>query len=341
MERVVFKQLGSTRRSVIVRPGQGRDNAVLSLPGAPDKVMVITADPLSIIPSLGMEESAWLTAHLLASDLATSGVAPQFAVLDFNLPPELDMKDFEVYLKSLSSEFRRIGITTVGGHTGSYPGCDYTIAGGGVMFSFANRKTYVTPSMARAGDAIIITKGAAIATTGILARAFPNRIRNSLGESSLRKAQGYLRTCSTVKESLLASHLRLHAEITSMHDATEGGVIGGLYELAFACGKAVVVDPRSIYVSAETKIICSLFGLDPLVSLSEGTLIITCRPEATSKLRELLSRNHIATFAIGHIGRSGKGLWNSVGRGETKPLVPPAADPYWDAYSMAVEDGWN
>jgi len=340
LEKVVFENLGARRSSVLVGPGHGRDNAVISLPGK-RKVMVVTADPLSIIPSLGMERSAWLTAHLLASDLATSGVAPQFAVLDFNLPPKLGTEDFRSYLKALGREFERMGVAIVGGHTGSYPGCDYTIAGGGMMFSFADESGYVTPSMAKAGDVLLMTKGAAIATTAVLAWAFPNRVSEETGAGILARAKGYLRECSTVREALEVSSLGLRDRVTSMHDATEGGVLGGAYELASACGRAVTVDTDSIHVSRETREVCALFGLDPLVSLSEGTLLITCRPDAVGEVVATLRRSRVACFAIGRVGESGEGLRISSKGGRPKPFVPPEGDRYWEEYAAAARRGWG
>ena len=76
LRRVLLRNLGAKNADILVGPGMGLDNAVLSI-GA-GRVMVITADPLSMIPSVGMEDSAWLTVHELASDLTTSAVKPQF-----------------------------------------------------------------------------------------------------------------------------------------------------------------------------------------------------------------------------------------------------------------------
>ncbi len=99
LESVVFANLGARRSSVLVRPGHGLDNAVISLGGK--KVLLVTSDPLSVIPSIGMDESAWLSVHLIASDLATSGVSPQFAMLDLNLPPEMGLASVGAYLKAI------------------------------------------------------------------------------------------------------------------------------------------------------------------------------------------------------------------------------------------------
>ncbi len=341
LDRTIFRNLGLENPSVMVRPGHGFDNAVLSLGNR--KVLVLTADPLSIIPSIGMKESAWLTIHLLASDFTASALNPQFAVLDFNLPMKLQSQDFEAYIKTLSRECKKLGIAIVGGHTGKYPGCDFTIAGGGVLFGMGDEDKYLTPAMMSPGDGIIMTKGAAIATTGFLSRLFPKKVEERLGRKTLEGARSYLFSCSTVKDAIIASSVGIrHEGVTSMHDATEGGVLGALYEISSASKRAIVVEREGIFVSRETRSICSLFSLDPLVSLSTGTLIITCRPDKVEEVQARLRRNRIESFLIGEVtDDKERGLWVSTRGDKAKPFIAPESDRYWSAYSKAVRRGWS
>ncbi len=335
LERVVFANLGAKRGSVLVKPGHGLDNAVISLGGK--KVLLVTSDPLSVIPSIGMKESAWLSIHLLASDLTTSGVSPQFAMLDLNLPPEMERPEVGAYLKAVGDECRSLGIAIAGGHTGRYPGSGYTVVGGGVMFSVAGRDAYVTPAMAKPGDSVLITKGAAIGATAVLAHSFPETIGDKAGAALLRKAKSRLRDCSTVRDAQAAALVGLHGKVTSMHDATEGGVLGGLFELSSACGLPVVVKREAIHVPGEAAAVCGVFGLDPLTTLSEGTLLITCKPAAVEELRAALDKEAVENYEIGRIGKrsQGKGLW--VSSGASRPIqATPNPDGYWEAYSDAV-----
>jgi len=338
LESVVFSNLGAKRRALLVKPGHGLDNAVISLGGK--KVLLVTSDPLSVIPSIGMKESAWLSVHLLASDLTTSGVSPQFAMLDLNLPPEMSLPSVGDYLKALGDECGKLGIAIAGGHTGRYPGSGYTVVGGGMMFSVAERDAYVTPAMARPGDAVLITKGAAIGATAVLARAFPEAIRKRAGAALLSKARSRLRDCSTVKDSQAAASLGLRETVTSMHDATEGGVLGGLSELSSACRSPVVVALERIHVPEEASAVCAAFGLDPLTTTSEGTLLITCKREGVEDVRAALAEEKVECYEVGRVGpRSlGRGLWVSSGGSKPEPQ-PPGSDGYWDAYAHAVERG--
>ena len=338
LEEVVFDTLGAKRDELVVKPGHGLDNAVVSLGGK--KVLLVTSDPLSVIPAVGMRDSAWLSVHLLASDLATSGVGPQFAMFDLNLPPEMGSPDAGEYIEAMGDECKRLGVAIAGGHTGRYPGSGYTVVGGGTMFSVAERGAYVTPAMARPGDVVVITKGAAIGATAILAHSFPRTIGDKAGAAVLERARARLHDCSTVKDSEVAAAVGLHDSVTSMHDATEGGVLGGLFELSSACGLPVVAEREAVHVPTEAASVCATFGIDPLTSTSEGTLIVTCRPGAASKLRAALSRRKVDSYEIGRVGRRGQeaGLWISSGSSEPERHVP-GQDGYWKAYSEAIARG--
>jgi hydrogenase expression/formation protein HypE len=338
LESAVFANLGAERSSLLVKPGHGLDNAVISLGGK--KVLILTSDPLSVIPSIGMKESAWLSVHLLASDLATSGVSPQFAMLDLNLPPEMELPAVGAYLKAVGDECKKLGIAIAGGHTGRYPGSGYTVVGGGTMFSVAPREGYVTPAMARPGDVVLMTKGAAIGATAVLAHSFPKTIEAKAGPELLGRARSRLRDCSTVRDAQAAASTGLRENVTSMHDATEGGVLGGLFELSSACGLPVIVDTEAMHVPEEAAAVCEAFLLDPLTTLSEGTLVITCRPGGVASLGEALAKARIESYEIGRVGRrsQGKGIWLSSGGSKPK-WHTPEPDGYWEAYSSAIGRG--
>jgi hydrogenase expression/formation protein HypE len=338
LERFVFPNLGARRRTLLVRPGHGLDNAVVSL--GRKKVLLVTCDPLSVIPSVGLEDSAWLSVHLIASDMTTSGVRPQYATFDLNLPPEMGLDDVGEYMGAIGNECKRLGIAIAGGHTGRYPGSGYTVVGAGTMFGVADRDSYVTPAMARPGDLVVITKGAAIGATAVLAHSFPQTILGGAGAAVLKKARSRLRDCSTVKEAEVAASLGLRHSVTSMHDATEGGVLGGLLELSLACGLPVLARRRSVHVPKEAAAVCGMFGLDPLTSTSEGTLIITCRPRAAPGLKAALWRKKIDSYEVGTLGErgSGEGLWLSEDGSKPRPHSP-GEDGYWRAYFEAVAKG--
>jgi hydrogenase maturation factor len=339
LENVIYRRLGAHRREVIVGPQFGVDNAVLKL--GLGKVLVATADPLSYIPSLGARDSAWLSANLIASDLATSGLAPQYGIFDFNLPPEMSQTVFANYWKQFHVECRKLGLAIIGGHTGRYDGCNYTIIGGGVMYAIGREDRYLSSAMGQQGDDIILTKGAAIETTAVMAKAFPVRVKKALGEDSFERARAYLHKVSTVNDSLTAVSVGVHQDgVTAMHDATEGGVIAAAFELAHASRLGAELVLPEIPVSVETRDICSLFRIDPLVSLSEGSLIIACRPGKTERLMARLRMAGITSGVIGVLTKN-HAFCGVDANGRKRPVRYPRFDPYWKAYWEASRKHWK
>ncbi len=337
MRKVVFKQLGAKNQSVVVGPGEGLDNAVLSLRDG--RVLIVTTDPISIIPSIGIKESAWLSIHLVASDLATSGVRPEFAILDLNVPQEIDNSELQAYIKSIDAECKKLGITIVGGHTGRYPGGGLTVVGSATMFGIGKEESYLTPAMAQEGDIVVMTKGAAIETVAVLANTFPETIRERLGRKIVNSAQAYLAKCSVFNDAFAAISIGIEKSgVTSMHDATEGGVLGALSEIAVASGKHIVVEKEKIHISKEAELVCSAFNIDPLISLSEGTLLITCKSTSAQDVIERLRKKNVDGFVIGSVVKGDRGLWIREKR-LLQRFTRPREDPYWRAYSQGISSG--
>lgn len=338
LHKVIFRALGAAPSGVIVGPSFGVDNSVLRLDN--NRVLVSTTDPLSYIPSLGPEASAWLSVHLLASDITTSGFSPEYGLFDFNLPPTLNDGQFAKYWRAFDREWKKLGLSIIGGHTGRYPGLDYTIIGGGFVMAIGPTNRYLTSAMAENGDDIVLTKGAAIETTAVLAHSFPITVRKRLGERLFDKAQSYLDKVTTVEDAMTAVKVGVRSMgVSAMHDATEGGVISGIIELATASELGAELRVDDIEISEETREICKLFRIDPLVSLSEGSLIISSHPSKTARIISRLSSKGISSNVIGRLSSKFRGC-RSVSRKGSQRISYPAEDPYWRAYSRAIKKNW-
>ena len=333
MQRVVYSSLGRRSRRVKLGPGIGLDNGVVSI--GRGRVMILTADPVSVIPAFGMNMSAWLSVHLIASDYTTSGNDPEYAMFAYNFPEEMSETDREEYIRSVGMECDKLGIAIAGGHTGSYPGSGLTVIGSGTMLGFAPKNGYVAPSMARVGDAIVMTKHAAIEATCSLATSFPGFVDSRIGAVYAKRARRQAKLCSTVADARVARSVGIGARgISSMHDATEGGILGALQEMAVASKKRFVVRPDEIPVAPESRAVCEAFGLDPLRTMGEGALLITCLPEKVPNLRRTLNHTGVESAEIGSVGR-GEGLVLMDSRWHGQAFAP-ICDAYWDVYSWAL-----
>jgi hydrogenase maturation factor len=339
LQKAIFGKLGAVRSELLQGPQFGVDNAVVRV--APGTVAICTTDPISIIPALGTDNSAWLSVNLIASDVSTSGFQPAFAIFDLNLPPQMGDQELEAYWNGIHRACEELGIAIAGGHTGRFAGCDYTIMGGGFMMALGQEDKYLTSGMARVGDILILTKSAAIATTGILAYAFSNTLRKAFGEGFVSRAQRYLHQFSTVKDALTATSIGVRGEgVTAMHDVTEGGVLGGLYELVSASRKGAKISRGAIQITEETQRICELFGIDPMNALGEGSLVISVAPDKSDRLQATLQVAGIASVRVGEVMDPEKGILLEDESG-VSVLKYPKRDSYWDAYWRAVKKGWN
>ena len=329
-DQVILRKLGRRRREVLVGPQNGVDVGVTDL--GHGQVMVTTTDPVFVVPAYGWERAAWFAVHILASDAATSGLAPQYITIDLNLPLSMDRAAFEQFWNVVHAECKKIGMAIISGHTGRYQGCEYPMVGGATVICVGPADRYVTPRMAQPGDAVIITKGAAVEAAGLFAVTFPGRVAEKYGKAFARRAQDIFWQMSVVDDALTAVQVGVRDEgVTSMHDATECGVWGGLYEVAHASKVGMVIRKDAIIVQEDIRKICDLFEIDPYSSISEGTLIITCRPHKADAVLRRLARRGIPATIVGEVtGRAGEIMVQDNAR--RYALEHPRVDPFWQAY---------
>jgi hydrogenase expression/formation protein HypE len=349
-ERLIAPYLGDRRPEVLVGPRAGADCAVIKLSAG--RVMAVTTDPLSVIPCLGMAASARLACHLLASDLWTSGLPPAYATVTFNLPPRMTDAELAEYWQAMSDEWARLEVAVVAGHTGRYPGGEGSIIGAGTLVGVGDEGRYLTPAMAAPGDRIVVTKGCAIEATAVAAHLIPARLTAALETGGMSRpealAAGARARASLADISVVAdcrAVLRVGARdrgVSAMHDATEGGVLGGLLELAKASGHDLRIERARIPLSPESRAACEAWGgIDPYWTLSEGTLVAAVRPAHVAAVLAALEGEGILAAQVGEVVTGGGRLWLTEPDAGVRTLDAPEPDPYWAAYDRAVREGWG
>ncbi|MFC1994961.1 AIR synthase family protein [Chloroflexota bacterium] len=327
-DKVIFPNLGKPDRTVLLGPKHGVDAAVIELPGG--EVMVIAEDPTFGMPVL-MPYFGWAIVHICAGDVAVLGVKPRYLTICLLLPPGTTDNVLENIWKQIHEECEKLGIAIVGGHTGIYPGIAYPLNGGCTVIGLGSKDKLTPPSNAQVNDRVIITKGPAIQTTGILARQAEKTLESKLGKAIVEKAKSYFLEMSVVKDALVAAPYA-HA----MHDATEGGLLNGVYEIADASSLGVTLFEEKIVVPEEIDVVCRYFNIDPLISISEGTLVITATPENTPHILNELKQNGIAAWEVGEVTPKDRIIIRKNGKQEE--LTPVSVDPFWAAYFSTLEE---
>jgi hydrogenase maturation factor len=320
--KVIYPRLGNKDSSIIVGPQHGVDFGVIDI-GA-NKVMVLSTDPFYIAKELGIEKAAWFAVHILASDVAVSGIAPGYLAIDLNLPPEMTEGELTRMWDAVHKECKKLGIAVVTGHTARYAGCNYPMVGGATVFGIGPKKKLIAPKVS-AGDMIIVSKGPAIETTGLMAAYFPKFLEEKYGAAFVKKAQDVYYQMSTVNDAKIAASA---GGVTAMHDATECGVFGGLFEMASHSNVGMDINVDDIIMQDEVRKTCDCFGIDPYIAISEGTLLATAKKTGAKAVVAALEEEGIPASIAGEAVPAKEGI-HIIRKGKKTKLEHPRLDPFW------------
>jgi HAD superfamily hydrolase (TIGR01509 family) len=275
----------------------------------------VSSDPIT-----GANRRAgWLAVHVNCNDLAANGAEPIGVMATLLFPEGTGEEAIEAVTADIDQAARELGIEVLGGHSEVTAGIPRLI----VMLTAlgrARRGRYVTSGGALPGDDLLLTKGAAIEGTAILSHDYEERLKACLPSEVVAAAQRLYQRISVVPEGMLAASRGVHA----MHDVTEGGVIGALYEMAEASGVGLEVWAERIPVRPETRAVCDVFGADPLRLVGSGAMVMAT-PEGPA-LAAALTMAGIETAVVGKVTPSGRTLHTAQGEVE---LEPPARDELW------------
>ena len=331
---LIMGKFGRRDPTVLVPPRTGVDAAVIDLGGG--RVLVVAEDPIFTMPRLSLETFGRFTVHIGASDVAVMGVKPRYMTYSLLLPPETAREDVGRIVNAIHAAARDLGIAIVGGHTGFYPGFTAPTIGGITVFGLALRKDIVTPAGARPGDEVVLTKGPAIETAALLAALREEELLENYPAPLVAKAKALSRSITVVADALAAAAA---GGVTAMHDATEGGVVGGLFEIAAASGVGMEIDERLFVYPDEVRMVCEAFGIDPVKAIAEGSLLATVRPGKSAGLLARLRRKRIAASVVGRIVADRRRRTIVRRDGRIERLAVPEQDPFWPAFFQGLEKG--
>ncbi len=301
---------------VRIGPRVGEDAAAIAFG---ETYLVAKTDPITF----AAERIGWYAVHINANDVAVMGARPRWFLAALLLPEaKTDAALVEQIFQDILSACRELGVTLCGGHTEITYGLDRPMIVGHMLGEVA-RERLVEKRM-EPGDHILLTKGVAIEGTAILAQEKASEFISD-GEAALvERARRFLFDpgLSVVREALRAVEV---ARVHAMHDPTEGGVIGGLWELAVAGDVGMHIWKERIRIWPETETLCRRFGLDPLRLIASGALLIVAPPQECSKIIEALRQEQIEVAQIGEVREKAYGLKLDM-EGEVIELTPPERD---------------
>ncbi|QAU13514.1 hydrogenase expression protein [Halorubrum sp. BOL3-1] len=317
----VLAATGADDAAVRKGPAYGEDAAAIGLAGAAE-TLVVAADPLS----LAAESVGTLAVHVACNDVAASGADPRWLTHTLFLPDD-DSERLRTVVDQVDAAARDLDCAVIGGHTEVLPALDRPLCS---LTAMGTTDRFVSTGGAAPGDRLLLTKGAAVEATAILATDFREACLDAgVSAATLDSAAEFLREVSVVSD---AAAVRDAA--SALHDPTEGGVATALVEMASASETALAVERDSVPVRPETRACCDALGVDPLAAFGSGALLAAVPPGRVDDALDALDAAGIEAAEIGAVEvRDGDAAPGTV-RIDGEPLAEPPRDelyPLWEA----------
>ena len=317
LKRSIIKQIHTKRDEVLLGAGVGEDCAAMKL--SPGEIFVISTDPITgTVKDVGM-----LAIQITANDLASSGAEPVGVMLTVLLPEEVEEADIREMMRQVEDACAHFHIQVMGGHTEVTRAVTQpviSVTGVGKV----REDRLVSTAGAKPGQDILVTKWIGIEGTSIIAKEKEKELLEHFSAAFVDTAKGFDQYLSVLPDSRIA----VEHGVSAMHDVTEGGIYGALWEVAEASGIGLEIDLKAIPIRQETVEICEYFELNPYYLISSGCVLM-----AADRGHDLVRKLEAAGIPAAVIGKATDGkarrIWNG---GEESYLERPKTDELYKIY---------
>jgi hydrogenase maturation factor len=307
LDKLILSKLRHTRSEVVCAPSVGVDCTAVELKNG---LAVLSCDPITAAET-GVGR---LTVNVSCNDAAASGAEPIGLMITLLLPPSVTEEEIGAVMDEIAGAAAAANVDIIGGHTEITPAVNRIVTCATVIASPVTPE-FITPKGMRDGDAIIMTKHAGLEGAMILADKLPKTSR-LLSRAEREEVRGFADETSVVREGLIAAKHGAHA----MHDVTEGGILGALWEMSAASGCGIEFDKSLIPVHPITEKLCGYYGIDVYKLISSGSMLIACGDGAG--LVKGLKALGVDAAVIGKASRA----FTHVRDSEGNVVDPPEAD---------------
>ncbi len=315
LKEIIYNNKGVLREEVKVRNSIGEDCAVIDFDS---ELCILSTDPITGTSS----NIGKLAVNINCNDIASSGGEPLAIMVTILAPEGTSLEEIKLLMAEIHQEAKKLRLEIIGGHTEVTAAVNKMIVSCTAIGKSRKGKT-ITTSGAQLGDDIVVTKKLAMEGTVILINEYREKLEEILSSEEIQEGLDYINYISVLEEGNIGARL----QVNSMHDITEGGLLGALWEVAEASFKGFEIYEDKLPLSDVTKKLCSYLNLDPLRLISSGSMLITT--SNGQQLVEELKRHGIEGTIIGKITEQKGYLVNSEG----KILVqPPERDELFKAH---------
>ena len=311
LKRSILKEIKNTREEIIIGAGVGEDCAVLAL--KTEELLVVSTDPVTA----AKQDIGRLAVNHAVNDLAASGAKPVGILISALLPADITEEDIKAMMRQVNETCETLGIAVIGGHTevtGAVNKPILTVTGIGKTV----KDGVCLTRAAKPGQDLVITKWVGLEGTGIISKEKEAELVKRYPISFIREAQQFDKYLSVLKDAEIAV---LHG-VSAMHDVTQGGIFGAVWEMAASSKVGVEIDLKKIPIKQETVEICNFYEINPYELISSGSLLI-----ATDNGHDLVRALEQEEIPAAVIGKTTAGNDRIVTNdGEVRYLEPPKTD---------------
>lgn len=298
MKRSVLGQIRTKREEVLSGAGIGKDCAIFSPCAGKTAVVCVQEAVLRMARGeLPQEETGMSLAELIvkcANNLAAGGARAVAVMPALLLPKTLEEGQIRALMAQAQEKCQELSIELAGGQTRitaavSAPLATVTAYGMGIEGEDH------TVTAAAPGQDVVVSKWIGLQGTAQMAECYRERLLARYPAWLVEEAVGFGRYLSVVPEAEVA----IRSGVCAMHDASEGGILGALWELVEGAGTGLMADMRKLPLRQETVEVCECCGINPYELLSGGCLIMTAWDG--QGLVEALKQAGIPAVAIGQL----------------------------------------
>lgn len=292
LEKIVLNNIEKSRTDVLIHAGIGKDCAVVEFG---DYGCVLSSDPITgAMSNLGS-----LAIHISCNDIAASGAEPIGVMLTMLMPPSVTEEEVEKIISDAGRTASELNVEIIGGHTEITDAVNKTVLITTVVGKQPKHEV-LSEKLVTPGDSVIITKYAGIEGTSIIANDLEAKLRGKVSEDLIQEGKELSKYLSVLKEGRLGN--KFGAKY--MHDVTEGGLLGAIWETAVANGVGIKITEEKIPMKKSTVEISKVLNIDPLKLISSGSMIVVMEAEKAKIYIAELETQGIKGTIIGEITES-------------------------------------
>lgn len=314
LEKLVLDRIEFKRPEVRIGAGVGEDCAVIDF-GNYD--CVVSTDPITA----SVRDIGRLSIHISCNDIASDGIQPIGITLAVMLPEGSTQEDLTMIMDQAAQAAQAAQVQIVGGHTEVTPAVKQPVIVS-TAFGRALPGQSANAGDMRENDLILLTKNAGLEGTGIIASDCEDELKNVLSPHEIDRAKKMLEDVSVVKEGIIAGKIGT----SGMHDVTEGGVYGAVWEMCKLASMGAEIHRGRIFIDPVTEKIADHFEIDPMRLISSGCMLIIAGRKQADSIISKCKEEAIRVSVIGEVRAKENGVKVLSETGELSEIAPPEAD---------------